>query len=358
MRVCILGLRDCDNYGERLACRAASKGHKVYAYDEDIQYVVEKQKGDANPNIKFMYAFGCVPLCQIYVVTVTPDRVKEVVGMLNREVGDPINRTVVIESELPVGRTRPTCSLLSNKGFKLCYSPRFHNDSTSKLIAGDGIGDLEQFYTSLFNKVEIASSIEVAEASRLLVGLFRATNVALANEFSELCKKVDLDPFEVIDMASQSESKRFIPFTPWVGIGGAASEDPFKTLMVSNTPLIKAVSNHVISRPRALIDRLPEELSIDGPFLVIGVGYKAYSSAWENSPVSEFINNLSSKNVNYWDPYVGKTFPDAEWIELEDAASSSAHWEAVFVFHPYMLSTWKNLSCNNKFFYCQTEAYI
>jgi UDP-N-acetyl-D-mannosaminuronate dehydrogenase len=357
MRVCILGLTDCDNYGERLACRAASKGHKVYAYDDDIQFVVEKQKGD-DPNIKFMYAFGCVPLCQIYVVTVTPDRVKEVVDMLNREVGDPINRTVVVESELPVGRTRPTCSILLNKGFKVCYSPRFHNDSTSKLIAGEGIGDLEQFYTSLFNKVEIASSIEVAEASRLLVGLFRATNVTLANEFSELCKNLDLDPFEVIDMASQSESKRFMPFSPWVGIGGAASEDPFKTLMVSNTPLIKAVSNHVISRPRALIDRLPEELSIDGPFLVIGVGYKAYSSAWETSPVSEFINNLSSKNVNYWDPYVGKSFPDAEWIELEDAASPSAHWEAVFVFHPYMLSTWKKLSCNNKFFYCQTEAFI
>lgn len=356
-RVCIIGLRDCEFYGEKLVVRAHSAGNQVYAYDDNIQYIIEKQTDQSKA--KYLYSFNCVPLCNLYVITVNPDRLRDTVAMLVREVGDPMGRTVVVESAIPVGKTRSLGRPLTNAGFNLCYSPRYHLGSTSKLLSGttdEAVDALQKVYARMFKKTHVARSIEVAESTRLLVGMYRAANVALINEFSVFCKSQKIDPFEAIDMASVTEANRYKPFTPWVGVGGDAGEDPFRISMVSNTPVIKAVANHLISRPRTVVEALPDSIDKEGDILVVGIGHRPYSSTWEGSPVADFIGNLGSQRVFYWDPYTGKGFPGAKWIEIGDA--TERNWEAILVFSPYMLSAWEDHRCDKKIFYCQTTAFI
>ena len=194
-RVCIIGLRDCEFYGEKLVMRANMAGNQVYAFDDNIQYVIEKQTDQSKA--KYMYSFNCVPLCNLYVITVNPDRLRDTVAMLVREVGDPMGRTVVVESAIPVGKTRSLGRPLTNAGFNLCYSPRYHLGSTSKLLSGttdEAVDALQQVYARMFKKTHVARSIEVAETTRLLVGMYRAANVALINEFSVFCKSQKIDP--------------------------------------------------------------------------------------------------------------------------------------------------------------------
>jgi hypothetical protein len=137
-----------------------------------------------------------------------------------------------------------------------------------------------------------------------------------------------------------------------VGVGGDIAEDPFRCTTLVNTPVIKAVSNHVIFKPRRVAEKV--RAAAEGRTLVVGLGHEPYSSSWESSPVVEFIRNLNSSDIYYWDPYVGPGFAEAKFIPFEDAAEEE--WDAVFVFHPYVLSAWKEM--DGVHFFCQTETFM
>lgn len=59
----------------------------------------------------------------------------------------------------------------------------------------------------------------MAEAAKLLENTFRSVNIALANEFTLACRKIGVDPWEVIEAAA-TKAFGFMPFYPGPGIGG------------------------------------------------------------------------------------------------------------------------------------------
>ncbi len=63
------------------------------------------------------------------------------------------------------------------------------------------------------------SSPRVAETAKLLENTFRSVNIALANELAFACRKIGVDPWEVIDAAA-TKPFGFMPFYPGPGIGG------------------------------------------------------------------------------------------------------------------------------------------
>ena len=75
------------------------------------------------------------------------------------------------------------------------------------------------FYESICDAVVPVSTPEVAEAAKLLENTFRLVNIALINEFTQLCLASGINVHEVIDAAS-SKPYGFMPFRPGVGIGG------------------------------------------------------------------------------------------------------------------------------------------
>jgi len=76
-------------------------------------------------------------------------------------------------------------------------------------------------------KVYEVSNPTVAELAKLYENTFRNINIALANEFALMCRRLGVSSREVIDAAA-TKPFGFMPFYPGPGIGGhCIAVDPF-----------------------------------------------------------------------------------------------------------------------------------
>src|SRR3989441_5547518 len=75
------------------------------------------------------------------------------------------------------------------------------------------------FYRQIIATVVEVSSPKVAELAKLYENVFRNVNIALANEFSLMCRRLGVSTQEVIDAAA-TKPFGFLPFYPGPGIGG------------------------------------------------------------------------------------------------------------------------------------------
>ena len=55
--------------------------------------------------------------------------------------------------------------------------------------------------------------------TKLVENTFRAVNIALANEFAEVCRALGINVMDVIDAAA-TKPYGFMPFYPGPGVGG------------------------------------------------------------------------------------------------------------------------------------------
>ena len=91
--------------------------------------------------------------------------------------------------------------------------------ASSELAAG--------LYGSIFNRTVPVSSPATAEMTKLLENIYRCVNIALVNELKQLCHRMDIDLFEVID-AAKTKPFGFQAFYPGPGLGGHCIPiDPF-----------------------------------------------------------------------------------------------------------------------------------
>src|ERR1039458_1339400 len=99
-----------------------------------------------------------------------------------------------------------------------------------KVIGGVGPASSElaaALYGSIFNRTVPVSSPAAAEMTKLLENIYRCVNIALVNELKQLCHRMDIDIFEVID-AAKTKPFGFQAFYPGPGLGGHCIPiDPF-----------------------------------------------------------------------------------------------------------------------------------
>src|SRR2546426_5608457 len=82
-------------------------------------------------------------------------------------------------------------------------------------------------YRQIVGRVIKVSSPKVAELAKLYENVFRNVNIALANEFALMCRRLDVNTREVIEAAA-TKPFGFLPFYPGPGIGGhCIAVDPF-----------------------------------------------------------------------------------------------------------------------------------
>src|SRR3989475_9112854 len=74
-------------------------------------------------------------------------------------------------------------------------------------------------YREIVPRVHEVSTPQVAELAKLYENVFRNVNIALANEFSIMCRYLGVSTREVIDAAA-TKPFGFMPFYPGPGIGG------------------------------------------------------------------------------------------------------------------------------------------
>jgi UDP-N-acetyl-D-glucosamine dehydrogenase len=170
------------------------------------------------------------------------------------------------------------------------------------------------FYKSICDNVIAVSTPEVAEAAKLLENTFRLVNIALINEFTQLCSISGINVHEVIDAAS-SKPYGYIPFRPGVGVGGhCIPVDPLyltwwarqiggKADFIEMADSINhKMPDYVAARALSLIGE-----NIRNPkVLILGVAYKPGVGDVRETPASELRDFLKAQGaeVAWHDPLV------------------------------------------------------
>jgi UDP-N-acetyl-D-glucosamine dehydrogenase len=187
------------------------------------------------------------------------------------------------------------------------------------------------------------SSPEVAEMTKLHENIFRAVNIALANEMADVAGRMAIDINEVIGAAA-TKPYGFMPFAPGPGVGGHCIPcDPHYLLWQLRrdrleAPVIERAMASIAGRPRAVVARARQLLADrcvpveDARVLVIGVAYKPGVEDVRESPAVEIIARLASAGaaVSFADPLVQSLRVDGRDVErVADPAASP--WDLVIV---------------------------
>ncbi|HET9253649.1 MAG TPA: nucleotide sugar dehydrogenase [Pseudonocardiaceae bacterium] len=201
----------------------------------------------------------------------------------------------------------------------------------------------------LTDSVYLVSSPEAAELTKLYENIFRAVTLALANEVSDVCGTLGLDPIEVT-LAAATKPYGFLAPFPGPGVGGHCIPcDPHYLLWQLRetgrpTPLIEEAMRSIHARPTRVVDRAGEVLEGDGHSLagakviVVGVSYKAGVSDVRESPALPIIDGLAERGaeVAYHDPLVPEIqTPQGRTLSTVDGPAGSS-WELaiILVVHP------------------------
>lgn len=206
----------------------------------------------------------------------------------------------------------------------------WNQKNTSRLVGG--IDEESQiralaFYNSICDAVVKVTNPEVAEAAKLLENTFRLVNIALINEFTQICSASGINVHEVINAAA-SKPYGFMPFTPGVGVGGhCIPVDPLyltwwarqnggeATFVESADRINNGMPKYVAERALSMV-----EGSIVNPrVLILGVAYKPGVGDVRETPVTELRSYLQDlgANVAWHDPLVpiweGTNPVDLDW---------------------------------------------
>jgi UDP-N-acetyl-D-glucosamine dehydrogenase len=185
----------------------------------------------------------------------------------------------------------------------------------------------------------------VAETAKLLENTFRSVNIALANELAFACRKIGVDPWEVIEAAS-TKPFGFMPFYPGPGIGGhCIPVDPlylsWKVRLTGYEAQFIALADQVNrAMPAHVVGLVVDSLNERGralrsaSVLVLGVTYKPDVNDVRESPALEIIEMLERKgaHVSYADPFTPQLTVDGlKLTAVEPTAEAIAAADCVLI---------------------------
>jgi UDP-N-acetyl-D-glucosamine dehydrogenase len=242
---------------------------------------------------------------------------------------------VVLESTTYPGTTRDrllpileTSGLTAGSDFHLAFSPEridpgrtdYTVKTTPKLVGGVTEASTEaarQLYAAICDTVVVLSTPEAAELSKLLENIFRSVNIALVNELAQLCDRLEIDVWEVIDAAS-TKPFGFMRFDPGPGMGGhCLPVDPFylafRARQLDFYPEFIELAGKVNqAQPGFCVERIERALNavrkpVNGSrVLVLGVSYKGGVGDVRESPALKIVGRLQDlgAEVSYHDSFV------------------------------------------------------
>ena len=203
--------------------------------------------------------------------------------------------------------------------------------------------------------VHVVASTDAAEMTKLLENTFRAVNIALANEFAEICHTMGMDVIDVIDAAA-TKPYGFMAFYPGPGVGGHCIPcDPHYLLWQLrrarlSTPVIEQAMSEIAARPSRVVARIRETLSSAGKglpgarVLVVGIAYKPDVEDLRESPALEIMSGLiaAGATVAYHDPYFPSAMLDdgSTVIGVGDPAAFDADLVLIHTAHAAAEMSW------------------
>ena len=368
-----IGIIGCGYVGLPLALRFADVGQRVTGFDLDqtkvdklnagesyIQHIpaakirehVQAKRFDATSNFERLRQMDAVLIC----VPTPLDERREPDLTYVQQTADAIapvlqrHQLIILESTTYPGTTEELilpvlekgglrCPIANGAGadnistdFYLAFSPEREDPGNKqyglaqipKVVGGVNPPSgraAAGLYAQIVSHVVPVSSTRAAEMVKLLENIFRCVNIALVNELKQLCLRMGLDIWEIIDSAA-TKPFGFMPFYPGPGLGGhcipvdpyylswKAREYDFATRFIElageiNTEMPYHVVNAVAG---ALNDR---QKSIKGSkILLLGVAYKKDVDDLRESPSLKLLELLTARgaHMDYNDPYFPALF--------------------------------------------------
>jgi nucleotide sugar dehydrogenase len=235
---------------------------------------------------------------------------------------------IILESTVSPGTTngifRKTLEnvsgLKAGQHFLLAYSPeridpgnqKFGLKNTPKVVGGldrKSSDSAKALYSNFVDTVVTSKGLAEAEAAKLLENTYRHINIALVNEFALACRAIDIDIFDVIDLAA-TKPFGFAKFNPSAGAGGhCIPVDPnyFSAALRSRTGVslqfIELANKINISMPLKFAE-LAQEIARENSSernpraLVMGLTYKADVADSRESPAFAMIDKLLDLGVH------------------------------------------------------------
>jgi len=262
--------------------------------------------------------------------------------------------TVIYESTVYPGATKEVCIPILEKesgmqwqqGFHVGYSPERINPGDKahtltkilKVVAGDTPQTLDKvamLYESIIAAgVHRASSIEVAEAAKVIENAQRDLNIAFMNELAILFDRMEIDTGEVLEAAGTKWN--FLKFKPGLVGGHCIGVDPYylthKAEMLGYQPQVILAGRRINDGMGKFIAEKTVKLMIQqgsnikgAKVNVLGLTFKENCPDLRNSKVPDIIRELQSYGVEV---HVHDPLANAEEA-MHEYGLALCRWEAL-----------------------------
>ena len=288
----------------------------------------------------------------------------------SRTIGENLKPGAIIcyESTVYPGATEEICvpvlEEVSGKKWKqdffIGYSPERINPGDKvhtlpniiKVVAGDtpeSAKKLEQIYGAVVKAgIHVASSIQVAEAAKVIENTQRDLNIALMNELALIFDRLGIDTLEVLKAAGTKWN--FLPFRPGLVGGHCIGVDPYyltaKAQMVGYSPQVILAGRRINDAMGPYVARqtikkmITSGKAVGGcSITVLGFTFKENVPDVRNSRVIDVVRELESFGVKVYvhDPVASKeetlheygvTLTDWDDIPATDAVVAAVNHDA------------------------------
>lgn len=269
---------------------------------------------------------------------------------------------VVYESTVYPGATEEDClpvvekhsGLTFNQDFYAGYSPerinpgdKEHRVTTIKKVTSGSTPQVADYLDGLYSSIitagtHKASSIKVAEASKVIENTQRDINIAIMNEFAQIFNALDIDTLDVLEAAGSKWN--FLPFRPGLVGGHCIGVDPYylsnKSQQAGYVPDMLIAGRRINDRMGEFVANKVIKLMIgksllikNSNILVLGFAFKENCPDIRNTRVIDVIKECQDygANVDVYDPWVSPADAKHEYnIELTTELKQN-HYHAVIL---------------------------
>jgi len=325
-----------------------SKKYKTIGYDNDLQRIKNlkdgkdffnefKNKDLKKKSIVYSHSINLIKKCNLYIITVptpilenkNPDlkHLKDVCKNLSKIIKK--KDIIIFESTVYPGITNDYCIPLIEKpnfregdDFFVGYSPERVNPgdqkhslrNINKIIAyphSYNRKELKAVYSLLCKKLIFSKNIREAETAKVIENIQRDVNIGLINEIYLVCKKLNLNFSNIIELASTKWN--FIKFKPGLVGGHCLPVDPYYFAHVSKRVKI---NSRITLAGRTINDsmmdfaynKIIKELKKykNKKILICGLSYKENVSDIRNSLALKIFKKLKKNipNIKGYDPII------------------------------------------------------
>ncbi|MDB1947911.1 nucleotide sugar dehydrogenase [Clostridium tertium] len=290
----------------------------------------------------------------MYIITVPTPYIKESKKIDPKYVISAVNNVlnfcekgavIVIESTVSPGTidkfVRPLIEekgLVLGKDVHLVHAPEriipgrmiYELENNSRTIGADSeeIGNkVKEVYSSFCKGDIIVTDIKIAELSKVVENTFRDINIAFANELAKICRRENIDVYNLIEIANKHPRVNIL--NPGPGVGGhCISVDPW--FLVGDYPdtvnIIKSAREVNDSMPRFVINRIRdimaenniEDISKVGLY---GITYKEDVDDTRESPTLQLLESLNSYDKEYikiYDPLINEAKVQGQYTDFDE----------------------------------------